>query len=153
VRGGSFVKICVHYYGCAMARHKETCNNLTSIHRDRLEESTLGGLQHHLMDHALVEVFCAEYTRHLNRLRSDAVASQEGHRAELRKIDKELDRLVDAIAGGAEVARVKDRILALEARRIELEGLLAEAPKPHPVIIHPRMGDRYREEVGRLPRR
>lgn len=60
----------------------------------------LGGLQSHLMDVAHVGLFCAEYTRHMNRLRSEALASQEGYRAELRKIDKELDRLVDAIAGG-----------------------------------------------------
>src|SRR4029079_17356508 len=104
----------------------------------------------HLMDAAHVEVFCAEYTRHMNRLRSEALASQEGFRAELRKIDKEVDRLVDAIAGGAPVHMVKDRMIALDARKTELDALLAAAPEPRSVIIHPRMGDRYREEVGRL---
>jgi DNA invertase Pin-like site-specific DNA recombinase len=86
--GGGFVKISKDHFGCATARNKGTCNNLTSIHRERLEKTVLGGLQNHLMDAAHVEVFCAEYTRHMNRLRSDALASQKGFRAELRKIDK-----------------------------------------------------------------
>ncbi len=38
----------------------------------------------------------------------------------------------------------------LEARRLELESLLADAPAPSSVLIHPKMGDRYRQEVARL---
>jgi len=41
-------------------------------------------------------------------------------------------------------------MIALDARKTELEGLIADAPQPPAVLIHPRMGDRYREEVGRL---
>ena len=48
---------------CATARNKGTCSNLTSIHRQRLEETVLGGLQHDLMDPALVEVCFAPNTR------------------------------------------------------------------------------------------
>ena len=102
------------------------------------------------MDPALLEVFCAEYTRHLNRLRSNAVASSEGRKAELAKIDREMERLVDAIVGGVPAAKVKDRMAGLDARKTELEALLADAPEPPPVLVHPRMGDRYRAEIGRL---
>jgi site-specific DNA recombinase len=38
----------------------------------------------------------------------------------------------------------------LEARRLELGALLANAPAPSPVLIHPKMGERYRQEVARL---
>lgn len=72
-----FVKISEHYFGCATARNKGTCTNLTAIKREVLEETVLGGLQDHLMDPALIGVFCTEHTRHLNRLRSDALASTE----------------------------------------------------------------------------
>jgi hypothetical protein len=68
--GGGFVKISEHYFGCASARNKGTCTNLTAIKREVLEETVLGGLQDHMMDPALLEVFCAESTKHLNRLRS-----------------------------------------------------------------------------------
>ena len=148
--GGGFVKISEHYFGCATARNKGTCSNLTAIKRDVLEDTVLGGLQHHLMDPALIDIFCAEYTRHLNRLRSDAVASLEGAKAELGKLDKEMDRLVDAIVGGVPAVKVKVRMIELDARKTELEALIANAPEPPAVLVHPRMGDRYRQEVERL---
>ncbi|MBN8910684.1 MAG: zinc ribbon domain-containing protein [Rhizobiales bacterium] len=148
--GGGFIKISQAYFGCAAARNKGTCNNLAAIRGEVLEETILSGLQHHLMAPALIEVFCAEYTKNLNRLRMEASASQEGWRAELGKIDREQERMVDAICSGVPAVKVKDRMMALEARREELESLLANAPAPLPVLVHPRMGERYREEVGRL---
>ncbi|MCL4766886.1 MAG: hypothetical protein KJZ80_11670 [Hyphomicrobiaceae bacterium] len=86
----------------------------------------------------------------LNRLRLDAVASLEGAKAELRKIDREMDRLVDAIVRGVPAAKVKDRMVELDARKTELDGLIANAPEPPAVLVHPSMGERYRQEVGRL---
>jgi DNA invertase Pin-like site-specific DNA recombinase len=136
--GGGFIKISQHYFGCAAARNKGTCQNLAAIKRDVLEETVLSGLQHHLMDPALVDIFCEEYTRHLNRLRMDATAAQEGRRSGLLKIKREQDRIVDAICGGVSAATVKDRMAELEMRRLELEALLANAPAPSPVLIHPR---------------
>jgi hypothetical protein len=61
-----------------------------------------------------------------------------------------MERLVDAIVGGAPAAKVKDRMTALDARKSELRKLLADALQPPPVLVHPRMGDRYRQEIGRL---
>jgi len=61
-----------------------------------------------------------------------------------------MDRLVDAIVGGVPAAKVKDRMTELDARKGELEALLAQVPEPPPVLVHPRMADRYRDEVGRL---
>ena len=100
------------------------------------------------MNPALLEVFCAEYTRHLDRLRSDAVASSEGRRAELAKIDREMERLVDAIVGGVPAAKVKDRMARLDARKAELETLLTDAPEPPPVLVHPRMGATAKRSAG-----
>ncbi|PPC99457.1 MAG: resolvase [Hyphomicrobium sp.] len=148
--GGGFIKISQKHFGCAAARNKGTCTNLTAIRGDVLEDTILSGLQHHLMDPALVDIFCAEYTKNLNRLRMNAAAAKEGQRAELAKIDREQDRLVDAIVSGVPAAKVKDRMAALEARKAELEGLLANAPEPSPVLMHPKMGNRYREQVACL---
>jgi site-specific DNA recombinase len=85
------VKTWDNYFDRATARNKGTCTNLTTIKRDVLEETVLGGLQDRLMDIALIDVFCAGYTKHLNRLWSDAVASLEGSKAELAKIDREME--------------------------------------------------------------
>jgi hypothetical protein len=47
---GGYVKISENYFGCAAARNKGTCTNLTAIKCETLEEAVLGGLQHHLLD-------------------------------------------------------------------------------------------------------
>ena len=77
------------------------------------------------MEPELFALFCDEYTRHMNKLRIDATASLAGYKAELTKVTKEIDRLIDAIAGGVSVSQVKDRITALETRKTELADLIA----------------------------
>jgi hypothetical protein len=63
------------------------------------------------------DVFDAEYTARLNRLRSDAAASLEGWKADVGKIGREMDRLVDAIVGDVPAVKVKDRMIELDARK------------------------------------
>lgn len=46
--------------------------------------------------------------------------------------------------------QVKDRMNALDARRIELEAQLSREPAPSPIRIHPKMAASYRAQVGLL---
>ncbi|WP_199229733.1 zinc ribbon domain-containing protein, partial [Azospirillum sp. TSO22-1] len=147
--GGGFVKISKEHFGCATAPNKGTCDNRLAIRRDELEAAVLDGLQHHLMDPALCDVFAEEYVRHLNRLRMEHNAALARHRAELIKITKETERLIQAILDGVPGAQVKDRMILLDARKSELERLLADADE-EPVLLHPDMGRRYRREVAAL---
>ena len=135
--------------GCANARNKGTCSNKHTIRRDHLEAAVLDGLQHHLMDPELTEVFCKEYTEHMNRLRQAHVASEAGMHAELAKIERETDRIVQAICDGVPGHKVKDRMTELEARRIEIEVKLSNADTPPP-LMHPNMAGYYREQVSKL---
>ena len=131
------------------ARNKGTCDNHRTMRRDLLEETILGALREHLMEPELFSVFCDEYTRHLNALRIEATASLAGYKAELGKVIKDIDRLIDAITDGVAVARVKDRIAALDARKTELQELIATTDEP-PALLHPKMAEHYRREVARL---
>ena len=119
------------------------------MRRDVLEETILNALTDHLMEPELFAVFCEEYTRHLNALRIEATASLAGYKAELGKVTREIDRLIDAITGGVAVTQVKDRIAALDARKTELEALIATTDEP-PALLHPKMAEHYRSEVARL---
>ncbi len=148
--GGGFVKISKDHFGCAAARDKGTCTNLTAIHRERLEATVLGGLQDRLMDPALLDIFCAEYARHINRLRMERTAESAGRKAELAKITKDIDRCIDSIIGGVPPAQVKDRMIALDARKTELESLIGSESAPQPVLLHPKMSERYRTQVAEL---
>ena len=69
---------------------------------------------------------------------------------ELAQTRKDHAKLVDAIIAGVPADQVKDRMLALDARQIELEGQLISDPAPSPLRIHPKMAETYREKVGAL---
>jgi hypothetical protein len=135
--------------GCANARNKGTCANKHTIRRDALEAAVLDGLQHHLMAPELTEVFCKEYTAHMNRLRKEHVASEAGTRAELQKITREIDRLIQAICDGVPGSQVKDRMTELEARKTEITLKLDGMETPPP-LLHPNMADYYRQQVTKL---
>jgi site-specific DNA recombinase len=149
VCGGSFVKYSHDCLGCATARTKGTCDNLLTIKRPFVDACVLNGLRHHLMDPACTELFCREYARHLNEARMQRSAARQGYRSELDRVNRDLDRLVQAILDGVPGSRVKDRMAELETRKAELETVLAEAVE-EPVLLHPNMAEVYRAKVARL---
>lgn len=149
VCGGGIVNLNATRVGCANARNKGTCDNRRTMRRDLLEATILDALRHHLMEPELFALFCDEYTRHMNKLRIEASSSLAGYKAELAKATREIERLIDAITGGAPVAQVKDRMLALDNRKQELARLIAETDEL-PALLHPNMAQHYRREVERL---
>ena len=147
--GGGFSVISQTHMGCSTARNKGTCDNRRTIKREALEELVLDGLKNHLMGPELCEIFAEEYARHLNELRMTKNALIEAAKTELVRIDREQEKLVDAICDGVPASKVKDRMVVLEARQKELEAKLANS-KEEPVLIHPNMGKVYREQVSNL---
>ena len=147
--GGGFSVISQTHMGCSTARNKGTCDNRRTIKREALEDLVLDGLKNHLMEPELCAVFAEEYARHMNELRMAKNASIEAAKTELARIDREQEKLVDAICDGVPAIKVKDRMIALEARQKELEEKLANTTE-EPVLIHPNMGKVYREQVANL---
>ena len=98
--GGGFAMISKSQLGCSTARNKGTCDNRLNIRRDALEISVLDGLRTHLMDPELFKVFCDEFTWEVNRLRMERDADLINQRKELERIDRELDKAIQAILDG-----------------------------------------------------
>lgn len=72
---------------------------------------------------------------------------------ELARVTRDHAQLVDAIIEGVPAAQVKDRMIALDTRRTEIETQLAAADAaPAPVRLHPKMSETYRERVAALIR-
>jgi len=94
--GGGFSMISATHLGCSTARNKGGCSR-TAIKRTELEARVLGALKSKLMDPALFREFCDEFTREMNRLRMQGLASLEAARSEVKRIDRELDTLLDLI--------------------------------------------------------
>ncbi|MEA3013336.1 MAG: site-specific recombinase [Sphingomonadales bacterium] len=147
--GGGFAKIGATQYGCASARNKGTCSCRLTISERKLEEAVLGTLRKRLMRPDLCEVFCVEYTEHVNRLRRENNTALETNRAELERTERTISKLVDAIKNGIDPVLIRDEINGLQQRKLKLEASLEEKAEA-PVFIHPNMAHRYNAEVQGL---
>ena len=148
--GGGFSKISKHHYGCSAARNKGTCDNRGVIRQDTLEKAILNALQNHLMEPELCAEFCQEYTRRMNELRMEHNAAISGYRAELEKLEKRRKKLVHALVEeDMPASLLKDDFIYIEKRKEELETLLSQTDEI-PVLVHPNMAERYRQEVNAL---
>ena len=67
----------------------------------------------------------------------------------MKRVDRELDKIVDAILEGFPPSKLKDKAEKLEARKAELAERLANA-KEHPPLLHPNMASLYAQRIGQL---
>ena len=86
--------------GCATSRSKGACDNRLNIRRDALEASVLSDLLTPLMEPELFKEFCDEFTREVNRLRIERSADIISQRKELERVQRDLDRAIQAILDG-----------------------------------------------------
>ncbi|MEM6550447.1 MAG: recombinase family protein [Pseudomonadota bacterium] len=149
--GGGVAKKSATHYACSAAYEKggSVCDNRRSIRQDDLEETVLQAIRDQLMDPALVEVFCEEYTAHLNRLRMEKNAARAGYEAELTRLAKRERRMIDAICEGFASPQLKADMDALLDRRKELNELL-DTTEEAPVLLHPNMAMEYRTQVANI---
>jgi hypothetical protein len=147
--GSAYTLVSKDLLGCAKARNKGTCQNRLNIRVDTLEASVVRGLRTHLMDRTLFESFCEEFTREVNRARISKRADQAAWQSELRRIDRDLNKLLSALKAGGPMETIVADIKRLESRKTELSRLLASAEEPPP-LLHPNMSEIYRQRVAAL---
>jgi hypothetical protein len=89
------------------------------------------------MDPDLVRAFCQENTAEMNRLRAGAGAARASKEAELAKIRRDHGKRVEVILAGVPADQAKDRMIALDERRQQLEAELSAVPEVGPVRLRP----------------
>lgn len=150
--GSAYTLISKRLLGCAAARNKGTCSNRLNIRVDALEASVVSGLRTHLMDPMLFKEFCDEFTREVNRLPIEKSASLHAAKAELPRITRELDKLVQRVLDTDDLSSIKayeKKMREIEARKADLETLIASMDEPLP-LLHPNMAEIYRSRVAAL---
>lgn len=147
--GGGFYIYSHEYLACFNARERGTCTNRLTIRRDEVERRVLLVLQEKLLAQDLFEEFCEEFTREMNRLRTEARANLSDKRQELTAVQREIDKYLDAIAAGVPGGQVKERMIALASRQEQLTAELQTTPEPKP-LLHPGMARLYRQKVMAL---
>ena len=148
--GGGYSMISATLIGCSTARNKGTCDNRVNLRRDELESRVLNALRNRMLDPKIFAAFCDAYTQETNRLRMEARANIDAAQAEIARIGREEERLMDLYLKEAiSIGAVKERGDRLKHRRAELESFLATADEPPP-LLHPAMARQYRIRVQQL---
>ena len=88
-----------------------------------------------LLRRDLFEEFCHEFTHEVNRLRMAAGASVAASERELRRVEAEIGKLVQALKDGVPASIVKDPLIALEAQQTKLRARLNRLAQPLPCSI------------------
>ena len=151
--GGGVSKRGPKHYACSAAyeRGPSACGNRRTIRQDDLEETILRAIRDQLMDPRLIEVFCAEYTEHLNRLRASRNAGRAGMEAELTKLQQAEKRMIQAICDGFASDQLKADMNANTARQKVLRAELETEPEEK-ILLHPAMATEYRKQVENIVR-
>jgi site-specific DNA recombinase len=88
----------------------------------------------------------------MNRLRVEGRASIEAAKSEVKRIDRELDKLVKLILVSGDddtPIRIMKQMKEIEGKKSEFERFLADAEEPPP-HLHPEMANFYRMQVREL---
>jgi site-specific DNA recombinase len=101
------------------------------------------------MQPELFAEFCDEFTREINRVRASADSSIVAAKAEIKKLDRDLDMLVNLILRGGAAEKINAKMVALEARKKDLEGELEQSEAPPP-MLHPNMAVHYHRQLDGL---
>ena len=150
--GGNYTKISKEMLGCSTSRSKgiSVCNNRKNIRVDILEQHLLDSLQHHLMEPEYFAIFIEAFTAELNRLQSEARGERFSVEKRLSRISSKLDKIVDAVAEGANYSVFKEKLDSLDAEKVELEQHLSSMDSEPAMLLHPNMSAIYKEKVARL---
>ena len=79
----------------------------------------------------------------------EGCATFEATKDELAKVDKQINGIINAITDGMYHPSMKQKMTNLEARKAELQSILANGEAPPP-LLHPKMADYYRQQVSKL---
>jgi site-specific DNA recombinase len=151
VCGAGFIMAGRNRLACFGARDKGTCKNHLTIRRDEVETRVLRALEEKLLRQDLFEEFCEEFTREMNRLRGEHRANLVASERELARLETRRKKLVESIMEGVPGSEVKDELIAIAARREELQLPHAAISEPK-ALLHPEMAAIYRAKVTELAR-
>ncbi|MCL4069480.1 hypothetical protein M3484_23265, partial [Pseudomonas sp. GX19020] len=97
----------------------------------------------------IVEEAMRAYAEETNRLNRERRSSGDAWKAELVKVEKQIRGIIEAIKAGMFHESMKAEMDTLEARKVELTELLADAPEDTPDIL-PSASAIYAKKVSAL---
>ena len=129
-----------HYYRCSYhnRRGNAVCTNSTGLHRDRLENAVLDLLQQEVLTKETVQMIVEGVKEAWNTHQQEGPDKElKQTERELRKIDKELTHLVQAIKTTGISETLKDELERCEKRKAALQHSRQELQQNQPQTFSP----------------
>ncbi len=138
--------------GCTNHRNSGTCLHRREYFIESVAEVALGGLAGTLSEPDMVREYVLGFQEERRRLSKEKGLSQIRLQKEFDDTNRAIDRIVDALANGlAQAASIKDRLLTLESRKVELAGKLKECESDDAVIeLHPGAIEHHLKSIAEL---
>ena len=137
---------------CSAAKESGTCPDAKTFYLDSIERAVLGGLRAEMRSPKVIAEYVTTYLEERKRLAASASAKRGRLEQQLGQLNREIDRLVDAIAKGhGDPSVLGPRSTALDADRKRIMAeLQSQPPAPQPIALHPVILRRYEEQLMRL---
>ena len=148
--GGTYAVQAADRYGCATRRGKGTCDNRTTITRQRIEARVLGALKASMLTPASVERFIAHYAEEVASAQKDSEARKSGLEQQLVATGRRIEGVLSAIEKGAWNEVIQARLTELERVQASMKAELAALVPAQPVLLHPNAAALYAEQDGQL---
>lgn len=136
---------------CSAATESGICPDPKTFYLDTVEAAVLNGLTTELRHPGVIAEYVRTYQAKRKRLTAEASRNRVRLERRLGELNREIDRLVDAIAKGqGDPAVLGPKSTLLDGERKKLAAELGEAPSEEVVSLHPAMLARYEEQLTRL---
>ncbi|MGI4764645.1 MAG: recombinase family protein [Janthinobacterium lividum] len=148
---GGFSMISATHVGCSNARNKgqAVCTYKRTIKRSVIEATVLDGLSSRLMRPDIYESFMRGFLSEWNREQGSRDGEQVRKRDELKRLEKKVRNLVEAIAENGSSAALLAALKDVEDRKLAVERELSIAETPAPRFL-PNLADVYQAKVFKL---
>jgi len=98
----------------------------------------------------LVQIFCEEYTKHMNELIKANSSSLERYQKEQAKLIREKNNIVKAAKDGLPAASFRQELENIELRLEALDEQIFNAKRENKPLLHPCMATCYRKSIENL---
>lgn len=150
VCGGSWVKSNKTQWACARHRDGGGCTNNRSISTAQYEKRVLADLRDQLLHPDIVTAYVRAWHVENTRRTGEAKAQRGKLERRIAEAGRKIDRLVAAIADGADFAEIRDVLAKARADRDAATRQLADIDALPVIVLHPGLADEYRRRMEAL---
>ena len=148
--GGPVIVISTDRWGCSAYRQTGTCGMRATIVDSKLQRRVWAAIEAHLLHPDVTAAYLEEFRLVWAEERRRRIAQRAGFDRMMADIEREEERIADAVVAGVAPATLKARADELVERRARLEREMADMPEIPETVAHPALIEDYRRQIAQL---